>query len=400
MHAKGIVKLMLKTCLSSLHEKQAEALRAGVCAALEGGRLSLSQLARKLRGRVALRHRIKRMDRLLGNDAIHAKRLEVYGRLARHWLNDLGQLLIVVDWSPLTEDQQWQLLRASIAVEGRSITLYEEVHPRRRLRSRWVHQRFLGQMRKLLPDRCSPIVMTDAGFRSSWFDALERRHWQWIGRIRNRDMVSVDGAPWQAVKKLYEMATEQALEFANVLHVRNRPTRRRLVLIKKTPKGRIRQTCFGARCRSKHSRQIAKRESEPWLLTCSAGLAHLTPSAIVALYAQRMRIEQSFRDTKNPRLGMGLSDARSRSARRFEILLLIAHLASWLLRLIGESAQQKQLAFRFQSTCRTDRKEISVMTLASRVMQAGLQWLSPSMLHQSLERLRTQARMACCENQK
>ena len=164
MHAKGIVKLMLKTCLSSLHEKQAEALRAGVCAALEGGRLSLSQLARKLRGRVALRHRIKRMDRLLGNDAIHAKRLEVYGRLARHWLNDLGQLLIVVDWSPLTEDQQWQLLRASIAVEGRSITLYEEVHPRRRLSSRWVHQRFLGQMRKLLPDRCSPIVMTVRAF--------------------------------------------------------------------------------------------------------------------------------------------------------------------------------------------------------------------------------------------
>ena len=37
MHAKGIVKLMLKTCLSLLHEKQSEALRVGVCAALEGG---------------------------------------------------------------------------------------------------------------------------------------------------------------------------------------------------------------------------------------------------------------------------------------------------------------------------------------------------------------------------
>lgn len=82
----------------------------------------------------------------------------------------------------------------------------------------------------------------------------------------------------------------------------------------------------------------------------------------------------------------------------FKMLLMIGHLASWLLRLIGESAQQKQLPFRFQSTCRSDRKEISVMTLASRVMQAGLQWLSPSMLHQALERLRNQARMACCES--
>jgi hypothetical protein len=338
------------------------------------------------------------MDRLLGNGAIHAKRVEMYGALARHWLAGLGPLLIVVDWSPLTEDQRWHLLRASIAVEGRSVTLYEEVHPRRRLSSRWVHQRFLGQMRRLLPEGCSPIVMTDAGFRSSWFDSLERRHWEWIGRIRNRDMVSIDGAPWQAVKKLYEMATEQPQEFANVLHVRNRPTRRRLVLVKKAPKGRIRQTCFGLRCRSKHSQQIAKRENEPWLLACSAGLAHLSSSAIVALYAQRMRIEQSFRDTKNSQLGMGLSDARSRSAQRFEMLLMIGHLASWLLRLIGESAQQKQLALRFQSTGRSDRKEISVMTLAARVTQTGLHWLSPSMLHQALERLRNQARMACRES--
>ena len=123
MHAKGIVNLMLANCLSSLHEKQAEALRAGVCAAVEGGHLSLSQLARKLRSQVALRHRVKRMDRLLGNGAIHARRIEVYGSLARQWLAGLGPLLSVGDWSPLTADQRWHLLRASIAVEGRSVDL-------------------------------------------------------------------------------------------------------------------------------------------------------------------------------------------------------------------------------------------------------------------------------------
>ncbi len=45
MHAKGIVGLMLKDCLSSLHEKRAEAVRAGVGAALQGGHLTLSGLA-------------------------------------------------------------------------------------------------------------------------------------------------------------------------------------------------------------------------------------------------------------------------------------------------------------------------------------------------------------------
>jgi hypothetical protein len=50
MHAETIVKRMLKDCLSSLHEKQAEALRAGVVGAVEGGTLSLSRLAQRVPG--------------------------------------------------------------------------------------------------------------------------------------------------------------------------------------------------------------------------------------------------------------------------------------------------------------------------------------------------------------
>lgn len=395
MHAKAIVGLMLGDCLSSLHSKQAEAVRVGVSAALLGGHLSLSGLARRIHGPVALRHRVKRMDRLLGNNAIHEKRAEIYGALAAHWLCDVGCLLIVVDWSALTVDQRWHLLRASVAVEGRSVTLYEEVHPRCRQSSRWVHQRFLARVERLLPAGCRPIIMTDAGFRSTWFDAVDRRHWQWIGRIRNRDMVSIDGAPWQAAKHLYALANEHPQEFANVLHVRNRPTLRRFVLIKKSAKGRVRRTRFGQRCHSKHSLQIAKREREFWLLACSPGLEHLSPQAVVALYAQRMRIEQSFRDTKNQQLGMGLSEARSRTAQRYELLLMIGHLAGWLLRLIGEGAQQRQMALQFQSTCRSGRKEISVKTLANRVIQAGLHWLTPIHLRKALERLRLQAADAC-----
>jgi hypothetical protein len=167
---------------------------------------------------------------------------------------------------------------------------------------------------RLLPAGCEPILLTDAGFRSPWFDAVDRRHWAWIGRIRNRDRVSVEGGPWQPVKDLYASAMEEAREVLQVLHVRTRPTLRRMILIRKPPQGRIQRTRFGRRCRSKCSRQNAQRGKEPWLLACSPGLAHLSPAAIVALYAQRMTIEQSFRDTKNQRLGQGLSESRSRSA--------------------------------------------------------------------------------------
>lgn len=68
---------------------------------------------------------------------------------------------------------------------------------------------------------------------------------------------------------------------------------------------------------------------------------------------------------------------------------------SGLLRLIGEGAQQRQMTLQFQSTGRTARREISVMTLASRVVEFGLAWLTPTILRDSLARLRFQARGAC-----
>lgn len=59
--------------------------------------------------------------------------------------------------------------------------------------------------------------------------------------------------------------------------------------------------------------------------------------------ARQILLEQAFRDTKNLRVGLGLDVARSRSKQRLEMLLLIADLASFVQRLIGESAQQRQL---------------------------------------------------------
>src|SRR4030065_176889 len=126
---------------------------------------------------------------------------------------------------------------------------------------------------------------------------------------------------------------------------------------------------WGAKC--------ARSAREPWLLVSSLGLRHLSAAAIIGLYAQRMRIEQSFRDTKNLRVGLGLEVARSRSAPRFEVLLLLAHLASFVQRLIGESAREHQLELQFMASRRATRREISVLTLGRRILDA-----TPSCLHQ------------------
>ena len=87
MHASRIVEEMLSGCLSSLHARLAESVKAAVGGALRGGLLSLSQLARSLPPSTAMRHRVKRIDRLLGNGALHGARTEVYREVAVQWLS-------------------------------------------------------------------------------------------------------------------------------------------------------------------------------------------------------------------------------------------------------------------------------------------------------------------------
>lgn len=134
-----------------------------------------------------MRHRVKCVDRLLGNRHLDAHRFDLCAALARQWLTGLPQLLIVVDWSSLTADMQWHWLRAPVVCDGRSIILYEEVHPRRLLGSLVVHTRVIKRLAQIIPQGAYPIVMTDAGFRNPWFRLIAAQGWQWIGRVRNRD---------------------------------------------------------------------------------------------------------------------------------------------------------------------------------------------------------------------
>jgi ribosomal protein L34 len=392
MHAEAIVTRVLGPCLGSMHTKRAGALLRASAALLRGGTTSLSAIALRLGGATTLKHRLKSVDRLLGNTGLQQQRWEVYRSLAQRWGEHLPQILVVIDWSDLTRDQRWQLLRASVAIEGRALTLYEEVHPQKRLNNAQVHRRFLRRIHAMLPAGCTPIVMTDAGFHAPWFKAVAGLGWQFIGRIRGRNCLRLDNdGLWIAARDLYGSARMQARDLGPGAYARTNPVEVRAVLAKRPSKGRHRLNIYGAKRTARVSARNARSAREPWLLVSSRGLAHLSAEGVVALYSQRMRIEQSFRDTKNLRFGLGLEVARSRSARRLEILLLIAHLAGFVQRLIGESAKQHQLELQFMATRRADRREISVLTLGRRILNASPRHLKQLVPWQAIPPLTQQA---------
>ena len=102
MHAEAILARVLAPCLISLHTKRAAALLRATAGLLHGGITSLSAIALRLGGGTTLKHRLKSVDRLLGNTGLHLALVELYRCIALRWLHDLPQILIVVDWSDLT----------------------------------------------------------------------------------------------------------------------------------------------------------------------------------------------------------------------------------------------------------------------------------------------------------
>ena len=250
----------------------------------------------------------------------------------------VGEPLILIDWSDLKADQSVHLLRASLAVGGRSLTLYEEVHGQKLLGNRGVQTRFLLTLATLLPAHVAPIIIADSGFKVPFYREVEQLGWRWIGRVRGRDFLRPRHR-WVSCKRLFKSATATPTSLGVGDWVRSNPIAAVIVLVRQAPKGRRGNNAFGKRSRSKASQQSARAAKEPWLLVASPKLATLPAKQLVKLYRQRMQIEESFRDMKSQHFGEGLERSRSNGVGRFGVLVLIASLAAFVLWLLGTAAE-------------------------------------------------------------
>jgi hypothetical protein len=68
------------------------------------------------------------------------------------------------------------------------------------------------------------MIITDAGFRSTWFDRVTEHHWPWIGRIRGKDMIRMADGPWRRCTEVFLDATARNQTFPDALYVRSHPT--------------------------------------------------------------------------------------------------------------------------------------------------------------------------------
>ena len=81
--------------------------------------------------------------------------------------------LLIVDWSPINGNEIFQLLRVSIPMGGRALTIYEKTYEESELNTGKAHQALLDTIEYCLPEGCRPIILADAIFKTPWFKTIE-----------------------------------------------------------------------------------------------------------------------------------------------------------------------------------------------------------------------------------
>jgi hypothetical protein len=312
---------------------------------------------------------LKRIDRLIGHARVAAEAQSVAAAIVARLKTPGAPLIIAIDWSAVGPGGAFVELRAAATVpgKGRGITIYQQVYPLSKLGNPKAERALLLALHGWIGGDVEVIVITDAGFRRAWFAQVERLGWGWIGRVRRGVHLGrltgrglwcfTSAAYWfkrangKARREDDCRLTQKAAWPCDVVSVRRHRTKRR------------RYRCPGHGSTPKAAREARVSAREPWLLVHGARLRRYAPEQIVAFYANRMQIEENFRDNKSTGYGMGQDIGRSRSALRWQALLLIATLAAFLLWHIGQLAEAEGLHRRFKATTRAAR-ELSIITLA------------------------------------
>jgi len=369
MQVERLLHKILKESSVIGHEKRRMCLLRSVESVLHNGKLSLTDIGRHLKGSAKVKNKIKSVDKLVGNTRLMMERAAIYEVITRRLLEGLREAVIIIDWSPCASHEN-QLLKASVMMSGRSMTLYEEVHPEKKLGNNAVHKQFMRRLKRMLPEGVKIIIETDAGFRTDWFKWVVEMGWEFIGRVRSNMLFCYEGEEeWFPCLSVFSQATSRVKFLGDVRLSKKRSLPASMYLyhenkVRKKKPTKVKRKIKLGKMNSSYSRG----NKEPWLLVTSLRGGEKSANRIIGHYRNRMRIEHEFRNTKNSRWGVGLEYTLTRNLERLQILLLIGYLAIFILWLTGLAAELKNLQYNYQANTIRKHRVLSLVFLGLQII--------------------------------
>lgn len=289
-----------------VRKSQVKTIASLVYGLIRGKRAGVASIGRSMAGPTREKHRIKRVDRYLGNAGIDVAGMK--RRMLSLVAGSRDSVIVAVDWTD-TGDGRRQALYAACITKSRAIPVMWEVAGKAMADGSMtvIEGRFLERLREAVPAGLEVIVIADRGFgRASFLRKLEELGFGYVVRVTGS--AYVEGRGFRGRLWDQTLRVGRATDFGEVRYHKEHRLRTRIVGLYE----------YG--------------QKEPWLLATNR-----TEGAekIAKWYGRRMEIEEMFRDLKNPASGLGLRSLRLSEDERYDRMLLIMSLAYYLLTLAG-----------------------------------------------------------------
>jgi hypothetical protein len=300
-----------------IHAQRLASLTDGVDGVLHAASLGVRAIGQGLAVAQGLapRHAIKQVDRLLSNPKLSMA--QVFGCWVPFVVGERREIVVNFDWTEFEDADQCTVVLGMQTEHGRSTPLVWKTVTRSELKGqRNDHEDdLLVVFASVVPKNVRVTVVADRGFSDS---------------------------------KLYRFLTEELgfdyiIRFRGVVYVEDAVGARRKAKEWLGPAGRMRVLRHARVTAQRHLVPVVvcvqdKAMKEPWCLVSSR--QDLPGIEIQGAYGRRFTVEETFRDVKNPRFGLGLKQAVIERNDRRDALLLLAVLAHTLLTLLGKAGQE------------------------------------------------------------
>jgi hypothetical protein len=313
---EALDELMGEVFGGEIHAQRVASLRDGVDGVRHAASLGVRAMGHGLAiaNGLAPRHAIKPVDRLLSNPKL------IREDVARGWVRfviaERKALFVNFDGTEFEDSEQAMIVLGTQTEHGRSTPLVWKTVTRSELKDQrhTPEDELLDRLADVLPQGVRVTVVADRGFSDI-----------------------------KLYRFLQELGFESIIRFRGVVYVASADGERRTAKDWLRAGGRMR-VLRGARVTAE--RQPVPivvcvqqpQMQEPWLL--ASRRSDLTGTAIKDLYSKRFTVEETFRDVKNPRLGLGLTHTVMERNDRRDALFRLAVLAHTLLTRLGQAGEE------------------------------------------------------------
>jgi len=364
------IHLQLNEFCPEIHARRLQAVMDVAAGLTKSKQLTIVEIGRHLKSDIKLKYRVKKVDRLLGNKNLYSELDVLYTGLSNYVFKYLAQdkySPIVVDLCFLKDTHDIQMLSAEIATQGRTVPLYREVFKVGELKGK--EKNFISKLSKCIPDDRDVLIIMDAGFGDDWFEAIESQKWFWLVRARSGKYIKLsDEEEWREASDLFDYAKTRAKCYENAYITKSHSRSCRIILKKGSEISKRKKPIKLPRNYNSANGNYKRLAKEPWILATNLPKAYNTTQIIYA-YKKRMQIEESFRDIKSTRYGLGSRYIQTRCIYRWGIAMLIAAIAQitlWIIGIIGHSQGFQKI---FQVNTVRDKKQFSYFYLGQLIVE-------------------------------